>query len=72
MMNHLLFSVDRVQCAIPLDQVRIVLQMVLPGPARNPGLNWQGRSISTGRSFRSGQSVPFSKYRIGHLCSLTN
>jgi len=33
MMNHLLFSVDRVRCAIPLDKVRIVLQMVLLGPA---------------------------------------
>lgn len=33
MMNHLLFSVDGLQCAIPLDKVRIVLQMVLLGPA---------------------------------------
>ena len=33
MMHHLLFSVDRRQCAIPLEKVRIVLQMVMLGPA---------------------------------------
>jgi len=33
MMHHLLFSVDRVQCALPLDNIRIVLQMVQLGPA---------------------------------------
>lgn len=40
MMRHLLFSVDHTQCAIPLDTVRIVLQMVQLGPAPDsrPGL----------------------------------
>ena len=32
MMRHLLFSVDHVQCALPMDTVRIVLQMVQLGP----------------------------------------
>lgn len=33
MIHHLLFSVDTVRCALPLRSVRIVLQMVQPGPA---------------------------------------
>lgn len=33
MMRHLLFSVDHVQCALPLESIRIVLQMVQPGSA---------------------------------------
>jgi purine-binding chemotaxis protein CheW len=40
MKNQLLFSVDHVQCALPLGTVRIVLQMVQLGPApkSHPGL----------------------------------
>ena len=40
MMHHLMFSVDHVRCALPLDTVRIVLQMVQLGPApeSRPGL----------------------------------
>jgi len=40
MMNQLLFSVDGIPCALPLADVRIVIQMVQPGPARDgrPGL----------------------------------
>jgi chemotaxis signal transduction protein len=40
MLRHLLFSVDRVRCAIPLENVRIVLQMVQlsPAPEERPGL----------------------------------
>lgn len=51
MMHHLLFSVDRVRCALPLATVRIVLQMVQPGPAMesHPGLfgtvNFHGQII---------------------------
>jgi purine-binding chemotaxis protein CheW len=33
MMHHLLFSVDRVRCAIPLAGTRLVIQMVQLGPA---------------------------------------
>jgi hypothetical protein len=32
MMRHLLFSVDHIQCALPMDTVRIVLQTVQLGP----------------------------------------
>jgi len=51
MMNHLLFSVDGIPCALPLADVRIVIPMVQPGPApgQRPGLygtlNFHGQII---------------------------
>ena len=51
MMNHLLFSVDGILCALPLADIRIVIQMVLPGavPEPRPGLcgklNFRGQII---------------------------
>lgn len=50
-MNHLAFSVDNVQCALPLTTVRVVIRMVQPdaSPDPHPGragmLNFHGEQI---------------------------
>ncbi|MFA5268497.1 MAG: chemotaxis protein CheW [Methanoregula sp.] len=69
MMHHLLFSVDRVQCALPLDNIRIVLQMVQLGPApeSRPDLagtvNLHGQIIPA-RSVRSFFGIPDREPRL--------
>jgi chemotaxis signal transduction protein len=58
MMHHLLFSVDNVQCAIPIASTRIVVQMVqmqpgpgLPGSAGSINLHGQIIPVYSVRSF---------------------
>ncbi|OPX62972.1 MULTISPECIES: chemotaxis protein CheW [unclassified Methanoregula] len=59
MINHLLFSVDDVQCALPIRTVRIVLQMVQLGPA--PSGN--GQPVPAGTVNLHGLIVPVFSVR---------
>lgn len=59
MIHHLLFSVDTVQCALPLRMVRIVLQMVQLGPVPSGS----GQPVPTGTVNLHGTIIPVYSVR---------